>query len=91
MSPSCSLLPPKIDFILRPIQNSTRTKSDHDTVGKKNALEEKVRTHPLWQAVISAFPKASIENIRTPEQIAAEAIQDALPEVEDEWDPFEEE
>lgn len=58
---------------------------------KKNALEEKVRTHPLWQAVISAFPKASIENIRTPEQIAAEAIQDALPEVEDEWDPFEEE
>lgn len=58
---------------------------------KKNALEEKVRTHPLWQAVISAFPKASIENIRTPEQIAAEAVQEALPEVEDEWDPFEEE
>ncbi len=56
---------------------------------KQNALEEKVKSHPLWQAVISAFPKASIENIRTPEQIAAEAVQDALPEVEDEWDPFE--
>ena len=60
------------------------------TDAKKNALVAEVKEHPLWQAVISAFPKASIENIRTPEQIAAEAVKDALPEVEDEWDPFEE-
>ncbi|MCX7558564.1 DNA polymerase III subunit gamma/tau [Sulfitobacter sp. F26204] len=58
---------------------------------RQNALMAEVKTHPLWQAVISAFPKASIGNIRTPEQIAAEADKDALPEVEDEWDPFEEE
>ncbi len=59
------------------------------TDAKQNELMAEVKAHPLWQAVIAAFPKASIDNIRTPEQIAAEAVQDALPEVEDEWDPFE--
>ena len=56
---------------------------------KQNALVAEVKAHPLWQAVISSFPKASIGGIRTPEQIAAEAVSAALPEVEDEWDPFE--
>ena len=41
------------------------------------------------QAVLAQFPKARITAIRTPDQIAAEAIEEALPEVEDEWDPFE--
>ncbi len=54
------------------------------------ALENEARAHPLVQAVFAAFPKAKIENIRTEEEIAAEAVADALPEVEDEWDPFEE-
>ncbi|MEP0960347.1 MAG: DNA polymerase III subunit gamma/tau [Roseobacter sp.] len=53
------------------------------------AVKNKALDHPLMQAVLSQFPKARITAIRTPEQIAAEAIQDALPEVEDEWDPFE--
>jgi DNA polymerase-3 subunit gamma/tau len=56
---------------------------------KQNALVAEVKAHPLWQAVIHSFPKASIGGIRTPEQIAAEAVSAALPEVEDEWDPFE--
>ncbi|MDF3416288.1 DNA polymerase III subunit gamma/tau [Sulfitobacter sp. M57] len=56
---------------------------------KQNALIAEVKAHPLWQAVITAFPKASIGSIRTPEQIAAAAVSEALPEVEDEWDPFE--
>ncbi|MGC1506364.1 MAG: DNA polymerase III subunit gamma/tau [Sulfitobacter sp.] len=56
---------------------------------KQNALVAEVKAHPLWQAVITSFPKASIGGIRTPEQIAAEAVSEALPEVEDEWDPFE--
>ncbi|GLQ25233.1 DNA polymerase III subunit gamma/tau [Sulfitobacter pacificus] len=56
---------------------------------KQNALVAEVKAHPLWQAVITYFPKARIGDIRTPEQIAAEAVSAALPEVEDEWDPFE--
>ena len=42
------------------------------------------------EAVLSAFPKAQIKDIRTAADIAAEAQTEALPEVEDEWDPFEE-
>lgn len=53
------------------------------------ALEAEAKAHPLMQAVLAQFPKAQIKDIRTAEQIAAEAVQEALPEVEDEWDPFE--
>ena len=53
------------------------------------ALQEKAESHPMVQAVLAQFPKAKITAIRTPEQIAAAAVEDALPEVEDEWDPFE--
>jgi DNA polymerase III subunit gamma/tau len=44
---------------------------------------------PLVQAVLAAFPGAKITEIRTPEAQAARAAAEALPEVEDEWDPFE--
>ncbi len=57
---------------------------------KRYAQEAEAKEHPLVQAVLARFPKARITNIRTPEEIAAEAVADALPEVEDEWDPFEE-
>ncbi|MEM9577307.1 MAG: DNA polymerase III subunit gamma/tau [Pseudomonadota bacterium] len=53
------------------------------------AMKAQVKDHPLMQAVLAQFPKAQITVIRTPDQIAAEAIEEALPEVEDEWDPFE--
>ncbi len=53
------------------------------------ALEDEARKHPLVQAVFDAFPGARITEIRTPEEIAAEAEADALPEVDEEWDPFE--
>ncbi|WP_298974648.1 DNA polymerase III subunit gamma/tau [uncultured Roseobacter sp.] len=56
---------------------------------KKYALEAEAKEHPLMQAVLAQFPKATIKDIRTPDQIAAEAVHEALPEVEDEWDPFE--
>ena len=45
--------------------------------------------NPLVQAVLAAFPGAKITDIRTPEAMAANAAAAALPEVEDEWDPFE--
>ena len=55
----------------------------------ENALREKATAHPLVQAVLESFPKAKIKRIRTPEELAAEVAAEALPEVEDEWDPFE--
>ena len=54
-------------------------------------LKEQAKAHPLVQAVLVAFPKAQISDIRTAKDIAAEAQIDALPEVEDEWDPFDDE
>jgi DNA polymerase-3 subunit gamma/tau len=47
-------------------------------------------TNPLVQAIMAAFPQAKITEIRTPEAMAATAAASALPEVDDEWDPFEE-
>jgi DNA polymerase-3 subunit gamma/tau len=43
--------------------------------------------NPLVQAVLTIFPGATIREIRQPQ---VEAAAEALPEVEDEWDPFEE-
>ena len=57
---------------------------------KDLALKAEAAAHPLVQAVLAAFPKAAIRTIRTPEDVAAEAATEALAEVEDEWDPFEE-
>ncbi|MFK7869098.1 MAG: DNA polymerase III subunit gamma/tau [Roseobacter sp.] len=57
---------------------------------ERYALEATIKEHPLMQAVLLQFPKAAIKAIRTPDDIAAEATHAALPEVEDEWDPFEE-
>ena len=56
-----------------------------------NALKEEATAHPLVQAVLKSFPKAKISKIRTVEELQAEVQAEALPEVEDEWDPFEEE
>ncbi|MCR9109867.1 DNA polymerase III subunit gamma/tau [Marivita sp. XM-24bin2] len=55
------------------------------------AIKAEAAEHPLVKAVLDAFPGAVIEEVRTPDQLAAEAEAEALPEVEDEWDPFEEE
>lgn len=55
------------------------------------ALKETALAHPLIQAVVNAFPKAKITTIKTQKDLAAVAQSEALPEVEDEWDPFEEE
>ncbi|AZV79619.1 DNA polymerase III subunit gamma/tau [Parasedimentitalea marina] len=67
---------------------------DAQTIAEKNdaaenALRAKATAHPLVQAVLEKFPKAKITRIRTAEELQAEIAADALPEVEDEWDPFE--
>jgi DNA polymerase III subunit gamma/tau len=55
----------------------------------QDAARADAATNPLVQAVMAAFPGAKITDIRTPEAMSAQAATDALPEVEDEWDPFE--
>ena len=47
--------------------------------------------NPLIQAVFAAFPKARITEIRTAQDLEQDAAMEALPEVSEEWDPFEEE
>ncbi|CUH52407.1 DNA polymerase III subunit gamma/tau [Shimia marina] len=56
----------------------------------KNQMRAEASAHPLVQAVLSAFPKAKITDIKSRRELANEALAEALPEVEDEWDPFEE-
>ncbi|MEZ5798535.1 MAG: DNA polymerase III subunit gamma/tau [Paracoccaceae bacterium] len=59
----------------------------------REAQAEALQT-PLVQAVLAAFPGARISEIRTPEAMeaaaAAEALPLAEPELDDDWDPFEE-
>ncbi|GGH33907.1 DNA polymerase-3 subunit gamma/tau [Cribrihabitans marinus] len=57
---------------------------------ERYALEAEAKEHPLVQAVLAQFPKARITKIETPDQRAAQVETEALAEVEDEWDPFEE-
>jgi DNA polymerase-3 subunit gamma/tau len=54
------------------------------------AEREEAAQHPLIQAVLAAFPKAEIKQIHSAKEAETAALMDALPEVEDEWDPFEE-
>lgn len=56
---------------------------------ESNAARAEAMENPLVQSVMLAFPGAKISEIRTPEAMAASAAIEALPEVEDEWDPFE--
>ncbi|MCT8161538.1 DNA polymerase III subunit gamma/tau [Pseudoruegeria sp. SHC-113] len=60
-----------------------------DRDAERLKLEEEAKTHPMVQAVLAAFPQARISDIRTAQEIAAEVAAEALPEVSDEWDPFE--
>ncbi len=56
----------------------------------ETTLRTAAENHPLVQAVIHAFPKAKITKISTAADKQHDAFEDALPEVEDEWDPFDE-
>ena len=54
------------------------------TLAKAEAMH-----NPMVQAVLAAFPGAKITEIRSPEAMEATAAAGALPEADDEWDPFE--
>ena len=51
--------------------------------------EDEAGNIPLVQAVMAAFPGAKIIEIRTPEAMAASAAVEALPAMDDDFDPFE--
>ncbi|WP_438990888.1 DNA polymerase III subunit gamma/tau [Lentibacter sp.] len=70
-------------------EDGAETIEERRTAGER-AREAEARAHPLVSAVFDAFPTAKILSIRSEADIAAEAQSEALPEVEDEWDPFEE-
>ncbi|WP_425099499.1 DNA polymerase III subunit gamma/tau [Tropicibacter sp. S64] len=69
---------------------------DAETITEKRdaarrALHAEAAGHPLVQAALAAFPKAEITAVKSAQEVANKALEEALPEVEDEWDPFEEE
>ena len=55
----------------------------------RQGLEADAMEHPLVQAIFATFPKAHFADIRTTEALTRQASADALPAVEEEWDPFE--
>ncbi len=54
------------------------------------ALRRAAAAHPLVAAVFARFPQAKITEVRTEAAKEEAAGIEALPEVPDEWDPFEE-
>ncbi len=63
----------------------TETRQATEAQLKADAMD-----HPLVAAVFAQFPNARITNLRSKAQLQQEAALDALAEVQDEWDPFEE-
>ena len=55
------------------------------------AMEAEAEENEMIRAVRAHFPGAKITDIRTRAQLSAEAETEALPEVSEEWDPFEDE
>ena len=53
-------------------------------------LQEAAREDDTVAAILAAFPQGKIAELKTPEALAAQIAESALEEVEDEWDPFEE-
>ena len=57
---------------------------------KDATLKREAKLHPFVKTVFDNFPKASIIEIKSQAEIVAEAEKTGLPEIEGEWDPFEE-
>tara|TARA_Y100000746_G_scaffold231883_1_gene246957 strand:- start:1110 stop:2855 length:1746 start_codon:yes stop_codon:yes gene_type:complete len=57
---------------------------------KEVELQELAKSHTLVKTAMAVFPEAKIINVKTSGVLEAEAALEALPEVSDDWDPFEE-
>ncbi|MDG2373080.1 MAG: DNA polymerase III subunit gamma/tau [Paracoccaceae bacterium] len=65
---------------------STIAEMKLDESNKLNAL---AKEHKMVQTAFLVFPNAKITNIRSTESMTQEAAIESLPEVTEEWDPFE--
>ena len=58
------------------------------------AARAEAAENPLVQAILTAFPGARVTEVRQPEALVAQAAEAALPlaepELDDDWNPFEE-
>ncbi|MEM8978018.1 MAG: DNA polymerase III subunit gamma/tau [Pseudomonadota bacterium] len=52
------------------------------------SLKAEAQAHPLVQSVLAHFPGAEIDTIRSAADQSQQAAQEALEEVSEEWDPF---
>ena len=52
-------------------------------------LKDVASETPVVAAILEAFPGATIAPLKTAQELAAETEAEVLPEVDDEWDPFE--
>ena len=68
---------------------SAKTIQEHRNA-EEAQLKLDAKLHPFVKTVFENFPKASITEIKSKAQIITEAAQTRLPEIESEWDPFEE-
>ena len=68
---------------------SAKTIEEHRNA-EEAQLKLDAKLHPFVKTVFENFPKASITEIKSQTQIITEAAQTSLPEIEGEWDPFEE-
>jgi DNA polymerase-3 subunit gamma/tau len=53
------------------------------------AAEQQALHNPTVQAIFAAFPAARFVSLASPEALSAQAEAEALPAVEEDWDPFE--
>ena len=56
---------------------------------ESNKLNALAKEHKMVQTAFLVFPNAKIKNIRSVESMTQEAAIESLPEVAEEWDPFE--
>ena len=56
---------------------------------ESNKLNALAKEHKMVQTAFLVFPNAKITNIRSVESMTQEAAIESLPEVTEEWDPFE--
>ena len=68
---------------------SAKTIQEHRNA-EEAQLKREAKLHPFVKTVFENFPKASITEIKSQAQIITEAEETRLPEIEGEWDPFEE-
>jgi len=70
-------------------EHLVKTIQEQRNINETN-LKNEAEMHPFVKTVFENFPKASITEIKSQAQIIAEAEETSLPEIEGEWDPFEE-